>query len=158
MLTNEQVAKKVGYEENIVTFEERNALYNMGLINIWQKIVAITFFALTVIFAVFVFIKEKRISLLGIGFYAFITAIVITVIINVVAYFVSGDWGFSFVINLPQNSTTDIILSKQFMADFKAGSIRYFDFTMLLPLFISYFLTKLSKSNKKDENEDYLYQ
>ncbi len=158
MLTNEQVAKKVGHEENIVTIEERNALYNMGLINIRQKIVAITFFVITVIFAIFVFIKEKRISLLGIGFYAFITAIVITVIVNIVVNFVPGDWGFAFVINLPQNSTTDIILSKQFMADFKAGSIRYFDFTMLLPLFISYFLTKLSKSNKKDENEDYLYQ
>ena len=158
MLTNEQVAKKVGYEENIVTFEERNALYNMGLINIWQKIVAVTFFVLTVAFAVYVFVKEKRISLLGVGFYSFITVIIITVIINIIAYFVPSDWGFSLVINLPPQSTTDIVLSKQFMVDFAKGSIRYFNFTVIFPLFASYILTKLSSSNKKDENEDYLYQ
>ncbi len=158
MLTNDQVAKKVGYEANIVTFEERNALFNVGTINIIQKTAAIIFCILTVVLAVLTIIKEKRISLLGIGFYAFLSIIVFTVIINIIAAFTPSEWGFSLVLNLDPLSTTGTVLGKNFMEDFAKGSIRYFDFTVIFPLFASYLLTKLSKKNKEDPNEDYLYQ
>ncbi len=158
MLTNKNVASRIGYEANIVTFEERQALYNVGAINAMQKLVAIGVCIASVLFTVMVVVKQKREALLGIGFYAFVTILIVAIGINIASAYVPSAWGFSLVLDFPPNSVTGTILGQNFMNDFKTGAIRFFDFTTLFPLFATYVLSKIARRNKQDDDGDYLYQ
>ncbi len=157
-LTNVEVAKKVGYEADILSFNEREQLANAGDLIKIEKIVAVILAILAIIPIVLTVKKQKRQAFLGIGFYTVVSAIVFALIINLLVKVVPSQRGFNLVFNFDPNSTTGIILGQNFMNDFAAGSVRFYDFSMIVPVFVGYILTKFSKTNKEDENEDYLYQ
>lgn len=157
-LTNEEVASKIGPEENIVTNEERLQLAKAGLILSRLKATSIVLVAVAVLFAIFVIKTEKRESLLGIGFYLFITSAVLIILINLLVHFVPSEWGFNMVFEFYENSTSAILIGNGFMNDFAKGTLRFFTFINLASVFSGYLLTKLSKPKNYDPNEDYLYQ
>ena len=102
--------------------------------------------------------KQKAQTFWGIGFYTVVSAIMFAVIINVLFYTVPSEWGFNLVFDFKTESASSIMMGQNFMNDFASGSVRFYDFTMIAPVFIGYILTKFSKRNKEDPNEDYLYQ
>lgn len=157
-LTNADVAKKVGYEADILTLNEREQLAKASNIILVEKIIAV----ILVLFAMAVVIinvkKQKKQAFAGIGFYTVVSAIMFAVIINVLFYTVPSEWGFNLVFDFKTESASSIMMGQNFMNDFASGSVRFYDFTMIAPVFIGYILTKFSKRNKEDPNEDYLYQ
>lgn len=157
-LTNVDVAKQVGYEADVLTYEERLQLASAGNISLIQKIIAAVLVILAVILVIVNVKKQKREALFGIGFYTFVSAIIVAVIINVLVNAVPSEWGFNLVFDFAPQSTSSVLMGQNFMSDFTSGSVRFYDFTMIAPLFIGYVLAKISKSNKEDPNEDYLYQ
>ncbi|MBE7092190.1 MAG: DUF1461 domain-containing protein [Clostridiales bacterium] len=146
------------FEKDILTFSEREQLNKASNIIKIETITASLLVALASVLVILTVKKQKRQAFLGIGFYLIVSAIVFAIIINVLVKIVPSSWGFNIVFNFENGSTSDILLGQRFMSDFASGFVRFFDFIMLAPLFIGYILTKLSKSNKEDPNEDYLYQ
>ena len=157
-LTKEGVASLIGPEEDIVSAEEKLQLSSAGIICARLKAASFVLVAAAVLFAGFVIKTEKRESLLGIGFYTFLTALILIVAIDLLVYFVPSEWGFNLVFDFYENSTSAILIGNGFMRDFAEGAARFFSFINLATVFIGYVLTKISKPNKTDPNEDYLYQ
>ena len=89
------------------------------------------------------------------GVYIIIASAVLMVIINLIANFMPEN---AAIFNFAAGSTSSVIISKDFIKDFTVGGARFFDFLMIAPLFIGYVLIKISKNEKDDPNEDYLYQ
>lgn len=146
------------FEKDILTFGEREQINKASNIIKIETVLSCVLVALAVILLIFTIKKQKRGALLGIGFYLIISAILFALIINLLVKIVPSSWGFSLLFDFEEGSVSDILMGPKFMNDFASGFVRLFDFSMIVPLFIGYILTKLSKSNKKDENEDYLYQ
>lgn len=145
-------------EKDILTFSERAQLNKASAIIKIETVLSCILVALAFVVMILTVKKEKRKAFLGIGFYLIVSAIVFALIINVLVKIVPSPWGFNLVFDFEKGSVSDILMGQRFMNDFASGFVRLFDFSMIVPLFIGYILTKLSKSNKKDENEDYLYQ
>lgn len=145
-------------EKDILTINEREQLNKASNIIKIETVLSCVLVALAVILLIFTIKKQKRQAFLGVGFYVIVSAIVFAIIINVLVKIVPSPWGFNLVFNFEKGNTSDILLGQRFMNDFASGFVRFFDFTMLAPVFAGYILTKLSKSNKEDPNEDYLYQ
>ena len=133
-------------------------MLNAGRINNILKIVCVVLFAFVVVLFVFTVKKEKRQSLLGIGFYTIITTLIVALIINLLVYMVPSAWGFDLVFDFNENTTTSIVMGQGFKEDFAKGTVRFFDFIMLGPLLIGYVLTKIARTKRYDPNENYLYQ
>lgn len=145
-------------EKDILTFNEREQLNKASNIIKIETVLSCVLVALAVVLMILTVKKEKRVAFLGIGFYVIVSAIVFALIINVLVKIVPSPWGFNLVFNFEKGSTSDILMGQRFMSDFASGFVRFYDFTMVAPLFIGYILTKISRNNKKDENENYLYQ
>ena len=146
------------FEKDILTFNEREQLNKASNIIKIETVTISILVALASVLMILTVKKEKRQAFLGIGFYLIVSAVVFAIIINVLVKIVPSQWGFNLIFNFEKGSTSDILMGQRFMNDFASGFVRFFDFTMLAPLFIGYILTKLSRNNKKDENENYLYQ
>lgn len=146
------------FEKDILTFGEREQLNKASNIIEIETLISWILVALAFVLMILTVKKEKRVAFLGIGFYLIVSAIVFAIIINVLVKIVPSSWGFNLVFNFEKGSTSDILMGQRFMNDFASGFVRFFDFTMVAPLFIGYILTKISRNNKKDENENYLYQ
>lgn len=157
-LTNDAVAQKIGPEVNLVTEEEKVQLLRASKINNVLKIIAGVLFVISVILCIYTVKKETRISLFGIGLYTVIISVILLVLINLLSIYVPSEWGFNQVFNFSENSASSLLMGQGFKNDFAKGAVRFFDFTMIAPIFIGYLLTKISKKKHYDPNEDYLYQ
>ncbi len=157
-LTNEDVADKIGPEKDIITENETEQLIFWGKTNNLLKIVSGVIVVLAVITVIYTVKKQKRESLYGIGVYTVITSAVVLVVINLLVNLVPPSWGFDLAFDFYENSLSSIIMGENFMKDFAFGTVRFFDFIMLLPLFIGYVFIKISRKKHYDPNEDYLYQ
>lgn len=157
-LTNIGVASIIGPEKDIITEDEKNQLISAGETNNILKIVAVTAFVLAVITVIYTVKKQGRESLYGVGVYTVTVSVITLVIINLLVYLVPASWGFEQVFSFSENSVSSVVMGQGFMNDFALGSARFFDFLMLMPLFIGYVFIKISTKKHYDPNEDYLYQ
>ena len=146
------------FEKDILTFNERIQLNKASAIIKTETLVVSLLVVLAIVLMVLTVKKQKRGALLGIGFYLIISAILFALIINLLVKIVPSSWGFNLLFNFEEGSVSDTLMGPKFMNDFALGFVRLFDFSMIVPLFIGYILTKFSRKNDKDENEDYLYQ
>ncbi len=157
-LTKEGVADRIGPEVDIITENETSQLIFWGKTNNLLKIIAGVVLVLALITVIYTLKKQKRGSLYGIGVYTLIVSILALLIVNVLVYIVPSSWGFDLIFDFSENSLSSIIMGENFMKDFAFGTVRFFDFIMILNIFIGYVLIKISTKKHYDPNEDYLYQ
>ncbi len=158
VLTAEDVANRVGPEVNILTDGEKEQFLNVSGINNSLKVISWVLLAVAVILFIYNLKKNGRESLYGMGIYTVIITVFIAVAVTVLVNVVPNEWGFDFVFDFEEGSTSALVVSTSFMNDFAKGAIRFFDFLMLAPLAIGYIFIKKSKKKNYDPNEDYMYQ
>lgn len=152
-LDNVEVAKKIGYEAEITTFDERNEIKRVGDLSDYAVLFSGLLLMASIVFAVYTVIKEKRISLFGIGLNMILSALFVGIIIGALVS-ISGISIFTF----NEGTVSSMIMGRGFMKDLSMGIARFYAFLMLIPVVIGYFIMKLSVSKKEDPNEDYMYQ
>lgn len=95
--------------------------------------------------------ENARLAYFDFGLSAFITAFAIALGVNIFIMFAEPN-----IFAPAQTGFSAILFSPEFFADFAQGAVRFFDFLMLVPLFISYVFMRGRKMDHP--NDDYLYQ
>ena len=158
--TAEDSARTVGGDwAEAFTAEETGTLNALGKKISAVKTAVIIFAVAAVIFAVFVIVKDRKKSLLGMGIYVLAVAAAAFIAVNVFTRVMPTETLVN-VFNAAADKGLFLpnIMTNEFMRDYLDGARRFFDFLCLIPLFAGYVMISISRRKKADPNEDYMYQ
>ncbi len=159
---NTIIIKSDGTEIEAFTEHDAMLLENAGRTKI-DFIVAGAILLIAAVAYVVVCIKKfGRKCFLTIGISSATTCLVLAAAVNIIEINADVAWGwqtFFFSWLSPAETMLErMILDTGFMKDFADGTLRFYDFLMIIPIAASYFIMGFSAPKKYDPNEDYMYQ